>query len=236
MLLATLAVLAFLAAPAISNAAYLPLIVAESVSNVSETNAVLEARIDSGQLETTEYQFRVAQAPCLASPATCPAPPGVSGGLYPALQPGVIPPVPGGRPDRLQEQLVSVDLNGAGLSLEPGREYHYAVIAVGSAGEPKSGPDQAFTTLGSAAPVLEAKTPDRRYAHCVARARKIFAATRRKANGTSEVRRAHRRKHRELARCRNRWSRAPVCAGPGLRHERGKSVAARDDRHRCSTP
>ncbi len=204
LLLATLVAFSLLATPAICAAADLPRVESESASNVSETDAMLEARILSDQLDAIEYQFKVVEAPCLVNPTTCSTVPSFSGGPFYSVFPGVILPV--GERGRewqfLQEPLVSVDLNDFGLILEPGREYHYAVFAWNSANEINSGPDQTFTTPGTSAPVLEPKPPDRRYARCVAKARKVFAAARQRADGAPELRRAHRRKHRELARCR----------------------------------
>ncbi len=116
-----------------------PTVEDESVSHVTATNAVVEAVINPGDLET-EYQFRVIGAPCMAIPLTCEVP---SDPLFPST-PGVIPASSSGQP-------VAVNLSDAGLILEPGATYHYAVIATNNDGT-KSGPDQTFTTPN--APVI----------------------------------------------------------------------------------
>ncbi len=199
-----LAAFSLLATPAVGAAMGLPSIESESVSNVSETDAILEARILSDQLDAINYQFKVVEAPCLVNPTTCSTVPSYSGGPIYAVLPGII--LPAGERGQWQfvhESLVSADLNHSGLILEPGHEYHYAVFAWSSANEEiNSGPDQTFTTPGTSAPVLEPGSPERRHARCVAKARKVFAAARQKDNGASGLKRAHRRKRRELARCR----------------------------------
>lgn len=114
-------------------AASAPSVEAESVSHITPSDATLEAEIDLGGLET-EYQFRVVADPCHANPLNCEL---VSDPLFPS-PPGKIAAASG-------SQTVKLDLNSAGLTLEAGREYHYAVFATNSDGS-QSGPDQTFTT------------------------------------------------------------------------------------------
>jgi hypothetical protein len=127
------AALASLCAAATASADSPPSIESESVSQITVTNATVEAHINPGGLETT-YQFRVVADPCHASPLNCEL---VTDPLFPSPH-GVIAPAVG-------SQSVSLDLNSAGLTLEPGREYHYAVFATNSEGT-ESGPDQTFKT------------------------------------------------------------------------------------------
>jgi hypothetical protein len=123
--------LASLGAAATASAATAPSIESEAVSHITPTDATVEAQIDPGGLET-EYEFRVVADPCHASPLNCEL---VTDPLFPS-PPGVLAPASG-------SQSVSLDLNSAGLTLEPGREYHYAVFATNSGGT-DSGPDQTF--------------------------------------------------------------------------------------------
>jgi hypothetical protein len=128
-----IAAFASLGTAAVASADSAPSIEAESVSHITATDATVEARINPGGLET-EYQFRAVADPCHANPLDCEL---VSDPLFPS-PPGVIAPASDG-------QTVSVDLAAAGMLLEPGREYHYAVFATNSEGT-ESGPDQTFRT------------------------------------------------------------------------------------------
>jgi hypothetical protein len=127
------AALALLSAAATASADSAPSIESESVSHITVTDATVEAQIDPGGLET-EYQFRVVADPCHASPLNCEL---VTDPLFPS-PPGVIAPASG-------SQSVSLDLKSAGLTLESGREYHYAVFATNSEGT-EGGTDQTFKT------------------------------------------------------------------------------------------
>src|SRR6476661_8733247 len=127
------AALTSLCAAATASADSAPSIESESVSQITVTDATVEAQINPGGLETA-YQFRVVADPCHASPLNCEL---VTDPLFPSPH-GVIAPASG-------SHLVSLDLNSAGLTLEPGREYHYAVFATNSEGT-ESGPDQTFKT------------------------------------------------------------------------------------------
>jgi hypothetical protein len=107
----------------------------ESVSGVTEHDAILEAQINPNGLETA-YQFRVVASPCHANPVNCEL---VGMSLFPSLA-GQIAPTFGA-------QFVNLDLASDGMALEPDHEYHYAVLATSAAGS-ESGPDQTFTTPG----------------------------------------------------------------------------------------
>ncbi len=115
----------------------------ESVSNVTATDATLEAQIDPGGLQT-EYRFRVLAAPCNANPLNCEV---VHDPLFPS-PPAKLTSTSG-------PATATLDLNAAGLTLEPGTEYHYAVIASNSDGA-EAGPDQTFATL--AAPRIDSES------------------------------------------------------------------------------
>ena len=106
-----------------------PSIDGESVSNVSSTDATLEAQIDTGGLETA-YRFRL-ESGCLP-PLACLA--------------IVEYPLPSGQLlGSFIGQSVSIDLNSAGVTLHPGNKYQYSVEATNSAGTTRD-PDQTFTT------------------------------------------------------------------------------------------
>jgi len=119
-----------------------PTIVSESVSNITPTDATLEAQINSEGLETT-YQFRLE-----------------SGCLWPrACEPNPVYPMPSGTLlGSFVNQSISLDLNSAGVTLAPGVEYAYSVTATNAAGSVTSH-EQRFTTpspiaqpLGTAGP------------------------------------------------------------------------------------
>jgi hypothetical protein len=114
-------------------AAGAPSIESEAASQITPTGATLEAQIDPNGLET-EYRFRVTADPCQANPNNCDIEPDP---LYPPT-PRVIAAGSGAQP-------ASVRLNDAGLTLEPGREYHFAVVAKNTEGT-VAGPDRTFTT------------------------------------------------------------------------------------------
>ena len=139
--------LASLAWTASASAASAPSVESESVSNITATDATMEARVDPGSLET-EYQFRVIGAPCRAEPVNCLIPPG-SGPDYPS-PPARIAAASGG-------QVVKLDLTSAGLTLTPGKEYHYAVFATNPQGT-ASQPEQSFTTPPTNAPLIEGES------------------------------------------------------------------------------
>ena len=114
-----------------------PLVDSVSVSGVTEHDATLEAEIDPGSLETT-YEFH------LSSPA-CQSHWPVIGPCFTveelSLPSGSIAAASG-------DQTVRLDINSAGVTLEPGRWYEYSVTAHNIAGEaPAVGGEQSFKTL-----------------------------------------------------------------------------------------
>jgi len=97
-----------------------PTIESISVSSITEHDATLEAQINPNGLETT-YQFFL-WVGCY--PASCEH----ISEVRPALPVETLPSTQG-------EQSVSLDLNSAGVTLEPNRDYYYSVVATNSAGE-----------------------------------------------------------------------------------------------------
>ena len=118
-----------------------PSIESESVSHITETDATLEAQINPDGLETT-YEFFLAEPEprCLEAHPPCMiaqrAPRQLPGGTLPASY---------------TSHGVSLDLNGAGVSLIPGGEYKYWVVATNAAGTTQL-PSQRFTALGGPPP------------------------------------------------------------------------------------
>jgi hypothetical protein len=106
-----------------------PAIESESVSNITPTDATLEAQINSEGLETS-YQFRL-ESGCLW-PRECEA--------------IAVYPMPSGKLlGSFVDQSISLDLNSAGVTLAPGVEYAYSVTATNAAGI-VAGHEQRFTT------------------------------------------------------------------------------------------
>jgi hypothetical protein len=138
-----------------------PSIEAESASNITPTNATLDAKINPNGLETS-YQFRLEYG-CFSTGAAC---------LWIAEQ-----ELPAEEISASSEaQNVSVDLNEVGLTLHPGWEYRYSVKATNSAGsvegrgrmfttppepvaEPLSEPDGASDSHTSTTPHLASSAP-----------------------------------------------------------------------------
>jgi hypothetical protein len=125
-----------------------PTIESESVSNVTATDATLEARIDPGSgedgtsLETT-YEFFLELPWCgTVGPGGCEA----SGGVL--VYKGVLPA-------GSTAQVVNVDLASAGHALSAGTTYGYRVVASNGAGTAYGG-ERAFTTPGS--PTIESES------------------------------------------------------------------------------
>jgi hypothetical protein len=121
-----------------------PSIESESVSNITSTDATLEALINPGGLETT-YEFRLETLSCWeANPAaTCDfAGEGELGGTMPAGS---------------STQAVSVDIAQAWHDLSPHTRYIYSVHAINSAGD-ASGSLKEFETLDASAPSIESES------------------------------------------------------------------------------
>jgi len=123
--------------PAASLASLPPVIGAESVSEVSESSAILEAQINPEGLDTT-YEFWLQYAACQTNTggASCDAI------VVKKVGDGSIRGTGGA-------QTVRADLS----SLQPGYTYSYWVIASNSAGT-KEAPSETFKTLGPAPPGL----------------------------------------------------------------------------------
>ena len=161
-----------------------PSIESESVSGVTTSNAVLEAEIIPGDLEGDMegfggawYQFQLVADPSEYWPElTCPdrhpeSPIECWGPLWtqpvadPTRRPGDLPTR---RLDASHEaQAVSLDLQSAGVVLQPGTTYHYRVLAAEATptvdtvewvAPPAYGPDQTFTTA-SIPPSLDPVIP-----------------------------------------------------------------------------
>jgi hypothetical protein len=114
----------------------LPSISAESASNVSATDATLNAVVDDHGLATT-YRFEIAKSPaCLpVKPPYTPCAKVETGNL----PQGSLPPGDGPR-------TVSLDLNAAGVELEPGAKYSFRLVASSST-DTAEGMNESFTTL-----------------------------------------------------------------------------------------
>jgi len=134
--LAAFAVVAILGgAPAAAAGADPPTIANESVSNLTPTDAILEAEINPQSMERAAwYQFQVATSPAgFASEFTCPTegfPAHSSLCLTVPSQPGALPLSwlsPG-----TEAEPVSLDLASAGRELQPGVTYYWRVIAAGT--------------------------------------------------------------------------------------------------------
>jgi hypothetical protein len=111
-----------------------PAIVNESVSNITPTDATLEAQINTEGLETS-YEFHLATPPC---PSGCEH-----------LQ--YIFPLPSGKLlGSSITQSVSLDLNSAGVTLTPGQRYEYWVTATNAAGTATTlSEEKTFTATGA---------------------------------------------------------------------------------------
>ncbi len=127
-----------------------PKVESESASNVTTTDATLEAQINPGSGEdgfslATTYEFFLESPWCgsFRSFGACEA----SGGklVYKGVLPAGSPP-----------QLVGVNLaGGVGQTLSPGTTYGYRVVASNEAGNAYGGEKTFTTLLGARAPVIE---------------------------------------------------------------------------------
>jgi len=136
-----------------------PAIESESVSNITATDATLEAQITLGA-HGAYYQFQVvSESGEYRSEIACPlrdelkATDGCQGPEVKGATIGYIPP-------GSSAQSVSLDLATAGMTLQPGTTYHYRVLAATKIQTedtlqwetpPTYGPDQTFTTTSSRA-------------------------------------------------------------------------------------
>lgn len=140
----------------------IPVIESESVSHLTATDATVEAQINGKGLETTYAIFVQAQSGC--------------GGGLPCATPVVPIRVASAElPGSSHAQVVSVDLNSAGLSLTPSGTYEVWVEVANAAGSTR-GRLQEFTAqpapaaistgdLGGPARQTDAQSPSRRRAH-----------------------------------------------------------------------
>ncbi len=106
-----------------------PSIISESVSHITEQDATLQAQIDTDGLETS-YQFKLSaicggKGACLVV-VNYPLPSGLLLGSF-------------------VDQSVSLDLNAAGVTLQPGGTYTYSVNATNASGTTEGAPHN-FTT------------------------------------------------------------------------------------------
>ena len=118
-----------------------PSIESESVSHITQTDATLEAQVNTEGLETT-YTFYLHEEgpPCLKADPPC---------MVPEKAPI---PLPSGRLlGSIVGQNVSADLNSAGVSLLPGVSYEYWLTATSSAGTTE-GRHQEFAALSGSPP------------------------------------------------------------------------------------
>ncbi len=119
-----------------------PSIESESVSHLTPTDATLEAQIDTDGLPTL-YQFQLSS---------------VCGGRGACLY-VVDYPLPSGLLlGSFVDQSVSLDLNSAGVTLQPGGTYYYSVSATSTAGTAE-GPTQKLTTPEETVQPLNITTP-----------------------------------------------------------------------------
>lgn len=161
-------VLVLTAAPAALAVELPPTIENESVSNVSLTDATLEAQINPESTEhNTIYQFQVALKASEFRPKfACPTEgfPGGSLCILMEYQPGALPLrwLPAGT----EGTPVGLDLAQAGMELQPNTTYHYRVIAAQSVltvdvldwAEPiVYGADKTFQTAGNP-PTIESES------------------------------------------------------------------------------
>ena len=127
-----------------------PSIESESATNITSTNATLEAQINP-QGRDTGYEFQIDTNGSYhyTQPACPPIVPGsvqcMAIIVGESLLPGLVEPPPGEIPAATGDRLVSVDLAGIGTTLQPSTTYHFRVIA-SNGGQIVEGPDRTFTT------------------------------------------------------------------------------------------
>ncbi|HEY2478028.1 MAG TPA: hypothetical protein VGI17_04795 [Solirubrobacterales bacterium] len=143
-----------------------PSIEGKSASKITPTGATLEAQINPGDApDGIYYQFQIVRNPGeYAAEIVCPPEP-ASGPFHPCIGdhlPGALPI--GFIPAGSELSAVSLDLSGAGVTLQPGTTYHYRVVVAPAvltedATEWESpaidGPDQIFTTPPQPSPTGE---------------------------------------------------------------------------------
>jgi hypothetical protein len=123
-----------------------PRIESESVSNITPTDAMLEAKITTDGLPTL-YQFTLKYQPC-----------SYHGVFYCELAAAVHIPLPSGELlGSFVGQSASLDLNSAAVYLRPGNGYEYSVVATSADGGTES-QSQTFEALGGGAEPLSTTT------------------------------------------------------------------------------
>jgi hypothetical protein len=138
-----------------------PSIEGEAASNITPTDATLEAQINPGDGERgAYYQFQlVADASEFPPEMQCPPEPG---GALPCVGPQATSALPiGFVPSGAEPHAVSLDLASVGVVLRPSMTYHYRVLAAPAAMTEDTiqwdaptvfGPDQAFRTASEPPP------------------------------------------------------------------------------------
>lgn len=159
---------ASLGAAASPSSASAPTVEAESVSQITATDATLEAQIDPQEASPgAVYQFQVVKEPSeFASEILCP--PGPWGGFSGCIGTPSASAFPIGIiPNGSQAASVTLDLASASVTLQPGATYHYRVLAAHRIltedtlewEEPTIyGADQTFTTLPGLPPSIEGES------------------------------------------------------------------------------
>ncbi len=149
--LSLISLLALSVPPALASEPTGPSIDSESVSHITEHDALLEAQIDPNGVYSA-YEFQIdTNANHAFTQRACPF------GLPDhfecqaivvgePLPPGLVEPQPEFLTAAFGDQSVSLDLASIGAVLRPATVYHYRVLA-SSGGPTEQGPDQTFTTL-----------------------------------------------------------------------------------------
>ncbi len=165
--------LASLIVAATASAASVPTIESESASNITNTDATLEAQINLHEAPAgVYYQFQLVKEPGeYASEILCPTNPPPSGtdGCIGTHSASALPIgfLPGNSAEPSATQSASLDLSSAGVTLHPGTTYHYRVLVARRVQtedtieweEPTVfGADQTFTTPTTGAPVIEGES------------------------------------------------------------------------------
>jgi hypothetical protein len=190
-----------------------PLIMSEATSNLTPSDATLEAVINPRGSETS-YHFEIAKSP----PACLPAPPPFMPCAH--IEIGNLPT--SSLSASTEPQLVKLDLNSVGTALEAGTTYRFRVVA-SNAGGKAEGSVTALTTLATSCATNQVLCPSSSkdgagaktvpYKLCMAKARKAFRLARRALNHkrgaahAQTIKRANRRKHRVMSTCRAQYER-----------------------------
>jgi hypothetical protein len=128
--------------------ASVPSVESESVSNVTPTDATIQAQINPEGLETT-YEVSVETVACMMMRPQGPGPDGCEG----TSQGQIVGTVPAG----FSTQTVSVDIAKAWHSLSPGRWYLVYVSATNMDGN-SGGITQQFETAAASPPLIEGES------------------------------------------------------------------------------